>query len=280
MKIILAVDGSKYSRWATDVLLALPLAEAPEVEIMCVVDVPTVTEPLIAPSMVGQYRMGTAALAEREFESAQRLTAQVLERVRARWPRVGAIITRGRAADTIVARARKERTDLVIVGARGLSNIERFLLGSVSQKVVTYAPCSVLVVKQKVRTVTRVLLAVDGSKASDKAVRFLRTRLAPNTLRGTIVYVWEYPIHPRSAQELMQVIQRMYSQPLARAGLKTDAMWATGHSAQQIVKVSSQKRSHLVVIGSRGLTGLTRFLMGGVSHQVVKHSRASVLVVR
>lgn len=280
MKIILAVDGSKYSRWATDVLLALPLAEAPEVEIMCVVDVPTVTEPLIAPSMVGQYRAGTVDLAERQFESAQRLTAQVLERVRARWTRVGAIITRGRAAETIVARARKERTDLVIVGARGLSNIERFLLGSVSQKVVTYAPCSVLVVKQKVRTVKQILLAVDGSKASDKAVRFLRTRFTPNKVQGTVVYVWEYPIHPHPSSALAQVIAAKYSEPLARSGLKTNVTWVMGHPAQQIVKVASQKRSHLVVTGSRGLTGLTRFLMGGVSHQVVKHSRVSVLVVR
>lgn len=280
MKIMLAVDGSKFSHWATDLLLGLPLAEEPEIEIVHVVDVPTVTEALIEPSMVEKYRKGSAAMAEKKFELAQRLTAQVLERVRRRWSRVGAIITRGPVADTIVARARKEKADLIIVGARGLSNIQRFLLGSVSQKIVTYAPCAVLVVKQRVRTVRRVLVAVDGSKASDQAVRFLRTRLAPKKLQGTVVYVWEYPIHPHPASALTQVIGQKYSQPLARAGLKTDALWVPGHSAQKIVKVASQKRPHLVVIGSRGLTGLTRFLMGGVSHHVAKHSPVSVLVVR
>jgi nucleotide-binding universal stress UspA family protein len=280
MKIILAVDGSKYSRWATDVLLGLPLAEEPEIEIMHVVDVPTVTEALIAPSMVGKYRKGNAAMAEKKFDLAQRLTAQVLERVRKRWTRVGAIITRGSVADTIVARARKEKANLIIVGARGLSNIQRFLLGSVSQKIVTYAPCSVLVVKQNIRTVKRVLVAVDGSKASDKAVRFLSARFVPKKLQGTVMYVWEYPIQPHPASALMQVIAQKYSQPLARSGLKTDAMWVMGHSAQKIVKVAAQKRPHLVVIGSRGLTGLNRFFLGGVSHQVVKHSRESVLVVR
>lgn len=280
MKIIVAVDGSKFSRWATDLLLGLPLAEEPEIEIMHVVDVPTVTESLIAPSMVEKYRKGSAAMAEKKFDLAQRLTAQVLERVRERWPRVGAVITRGPVADTIVARARKEKADLIIVGARGLSNIQRFLLGSVSQKIVTYAPCAVLVVKRSVRAVKRVLVAVDGSKTSDKAVRFLRTRLVPKKLEGTVVYVWEYPIQPHPASALMQVIAQKYSQPLARSGLKTDAMWVAGHSAQKIVKVASQKRPHLIVVGSRGLTGLNRFLLGGVSHQVVKHSRESVLVVR
>jgi nucleotide-binding universal stress UspA family protein len=125
-----------------------------------------------------------------------------------------------------------------------------------------------------------VLVAVDGSKTSDKAVRFLRTRLVPKKLEGTVVYVWEYPIQPHPASALMQVIAQKYSQPLARSGLKTDAMWVAGHSAQKIVKVASQKRPHLIVVGSRGLTGLNRFLLGGVSHQVVKHSRESVLVVR
>ena len=280
MKIIVAVDGSKFSRWATDLLLGLPLAEEPQIEIMHVVDVPTVTASLIAPSMVNRYRQGTAAVAEKKFEAAQRLTAQVLERVRDRWNRVGAIITRGPVAETIVARARKEKADLIIVGARGLSNIQRFLLGSVSQKIVTYARCPVLVVKQKIRTLKRVLVAVDGSKAADKAVRFLRTRFVPKKLQGTVVYVWEYPIQPHPASALMQVIAQKYSQPLARAGLKTNAMWVAGHSAQKIVKVASQKRPHLIVIGSRGLTGLNRFFLGGVSHQVVKHSRESVLVVR
>ncbi len=280
MKILLAVDGSKYSRWAADVLLGLPLAQEPEIEIMHVVDVPTVTESLIAPAMAEKYRAGTAALVERRFEAAQRITAQVLERVGTRWMRVGAIITRGRVADEIVARARKERADLIIVGARGLSNIERFLLGSVSQKIVTYAPCSVLVVKQKTRAVKRVLLAVDGSRASDKAVQFLRTRFEPKKLQGTVMYVWEYPIHPHPASALMEVIAKKYSEPLARSGIKTDAMWVMGHSAQKIVRVASQKRPQLVVMGSRGLTGVKRFLLGGVSHQVVKHSRESVLVVR
>jgi nucleotide-binding universal stress UspA family protein len=280
MKILLAVDGSKYSRWAADLLLGLPLAEEPEIDIIHVVDVPAVTESLITPAMAETYRAGRAALAERKFEAAQRITAKVLERLGRRWRRVGAIISRGAVAETILERARKEKTDLIVVGARGLSNIERFLLGSVSQKLVTHAPCSVLVVKQKVRAVKRVLVAVDGSKASDKAVQFLRTRFEPKKLQGTVMYVWEYPIHPHPASALMEVIAKKYSEPLARSGVKTDAMWVMGHSAQKIVKVASQKKPHLVVMGSRGLSGLTRVLMGGVSHLVVQHRVDSVLVAR
>jgi nucleotide-binding universal stress UspA family protein len=47
-----------------------------------------------------------------------------------------------------------------------------------------------------------------------------------------------------------------------------------------IVKVARRERPDLVVVGSRGMTGPKRLLLGGVSHKVVKYSRSSVLVVR
>lgn len=280
MKIILAVDGSKYSRWAVDTLLGLPLAQDPEIEIIHVVDVPTVAEPLIAPAAADKYRAARAALIERKIERAQRLTAQALERIRPRWSRVGAIISRGRVAETILARAKHEKADLIIVGARGLSDIQRFLLGSVSQKLVTYAPCSVLVVKKRVRTVKRVLLAVDGSKPSDHAMRFLTANLLPKKLRATVLYVWEYPIHPHPESALLRVVTERYCEPLRRAGAAVSALWISGHAADKIVNTAARQRADLVVVGSRGLSALRRVLLGGISQKVVKHSRASVLVVR
>lgn len=50
-------------------------------------------------------------------------------------------------ADSIVEFARKDRSDLVVMGHRGLTGFSRFLLGSVAAKVVSHAPCSVLVVR-------------------------------------------------------------------------------------------------------------------------------------
>jgi|SoiMethySBSTD1v2_1073268.scaffolds.fasta_scaffold3790474_1 nucleotide-binding universal stress UspA family protein len=53
----------------------------------------------------------------------------------------------GHPADAIVAAAEQDDYDLVIVGSRGLGGVTRFLTGSVSSRVVTHAPCSVLVVR-------------------------------------------------------------------------------------------------------------------------------------
>lgn len=53
----------------------------------------------------------------------------------------------GSAADQIVQQATTEGADVIVVGRRGLSVVQRWLAGSVSKQVVSYAPCSVLVVR-------------------------------------------------------------------------------------------------------------------------------------
>jgi nucleotide-binding universal stress UspA family protein len=53
----------------------------------------------------------------------------------------------GEAAEVIVAEAKRSKADLIVVGSRGVHGAERLVLGSVSSKVVTHAPCDVLVVR-------------------------------------------------------------------------------------------------------------------------------------
>ncbi len=55
---------------------------------------------------------------------------------------------------------------------------------------------------------------------------------------------------------------------------------AFGHEAEEILKATKRIRANLVVMGSKGLTGLRRFLLGSVSHKVVRYAPCSVLVVR
>ena len=67
------------------------------------------------------------------------------------WPGRGAgqILARGDAATEILERARAETTDLLVAGSRGLSAVRGWWFGSVSRKLVHYAPCSVLIVKDQ-----------------------------------------------------------------------------------------------------------------------------------
>ncbi len=53
----------------------------------------------------------------------------------------------GDAADAIIDVAEEQRSDLIVVGNRGMTGAKRFLLGSVPNKVSHHAPCSVLIVR-------------------------------------------------------------------------------------------------------------------------------------
>ena len=99
----------------------------------------------------------------------------------------------GDPAESIIQTAEEVEADLIILGHRGMTAKGPFLLGGVSQKVATYAPCSVLICKESGPVLNRILLAVDGSEASDKAVEFLAKSPFNHPLLTVITTVWAPP---------------------------------------------------------------------------------------
>lgn len=278
MKILLAIDGSKYSQWAIDLLLALPLAKSPDVTVMHVVESGPVVHALIAPSERPEYNRTLQKHMDRNLAKGQELVARSVDRLSARWKKVRAVVEKGLVADTIINRAQRNKVDLIILGSRGLGHVSTFLMGSVSQKVIAHAPCSVLVVKKKTRGIKEVLVALDGSKDADGAVVFLGSNFLREKIRSTVLYAWEYPY--RLPESAVAIIKERCIQVMKTAGLAAKFQFVSGQVAKRIVEIATQGKTDLVVVGSRGLTGLKRFLLGGISQKVVLHSSASVLVVR
>jgi nucleotide-binding universal stress UspA family protein len=281
MNILLAVDGSTYSHRAERLLARLPFKEELKITVVHAVDLAALTQPAaLTPLAALKYGQLMRRDIQRHLRAARRLAAGTAKRLAARWPSTKGVVVRGDPAEQIIVRAKRENADLILLGSRGLSDIRGFLLGSVSHKVATYAPCSVLVVKGSRPAIAKWLLAVDGSPPSEAAMRWVARHWRHEGLRGTALYVWDYPLPPHPASLPLQMVADRYGEPLRRAGFEMTDRVVMGHAAEQIVKAARRSRVDLVVIGSRGLTGLRRMWLGGVSHQVVKHSPASVLVVR
>jgi nucleotide-binding universal stress UspA family protein len=278
MKIILAVDGSRHSKWTENFLLALPLAEEPEVTVIHVVEIDPLTRRLVSPPVKQACTRALREEVDRSAAEGEKLTARAAQRLKARWKKVRTVVERGSPAEKIIERAGKEKADLIVVGSHGLSNVQSFLMGSVSHKVAVYADCSVLVVKRRPRDLKRFLVAVDGSGYADGALSFLKARLLPKGLRGIVLYVWDEFLY--IPERPVAAVEKKYGRALAREGFETKFLFVPGHAAGTIVKTACANKVDLVVVGSRGLTGLKRFLLGGVSLNVMAHSPASVLIVR
>ena len=149
MKIFLAVDGSEHSEAAADEVARRPWPTPTEVRVVTAVSlrVPIAPDPLVL--YVG-YR---EEMMEAQRARARDLLEKTIERLRAGEQGgqfvISTEILEGSPRQAIVEEAERWEADMIVVGSHGYGRLERFLLGSVSQAIVTHAPCSVLIVRRK-----------------------------------------------------------------------------------------------------------------------------------
>jgi nucleotide-binding universal stress UspA family protein len=280
MKIVLAVDGSKYSRWATQWVMQAPFAKAPRVNAVHAVDLAGLQAPfMVQPTMIG-YEPVIQYQARQLKKLAKRVEAETKKLLAPLKAKASVRIEKGLVALTILKHAGKGA--LVALGQRGLSDLDRFFLGSISQQVTLHAPCSVLVIKHPPHPIHRIMLAVDGSKASDRALQFMLRELRPPKQKGievTVLYVLPPFAYSQVAVSGIALAHR-YAKKLKAAGYGVKIVLRSGDPADEIVKVAKSLKADLLVAGAKGLSAVGRFLLGSVSTKLVRHSPCSILIVR
>lgn len=143
---VVAIDGSPHSRAAARFLAHLPLDPALTVRLIGVVEPQTPS--LRAPAAVPGVGAAVEHFAEQQRVELDKALEEVAGDFEAK-ARVERAVRIGSPAGEILSIA--ERADLVVVGARGLGPVDRLLVGSVSERVLQHARCSVLVVKHAAR---------------------------------------------------------------------------------------------------------------------------------
>ena len=129
---------------------------------------------------------------------------------------------------------------------------------------------------------TRILLATDGSEEAELALK-TAVDLADcsNSEPHVVTVAREY--HPAHFEvpETGRLLDRQVKKIEESGGTVAEAHLRTGgHRDREIVRVGEEIGAGLIVMGSRGLGGLRRALMGSVSDSVVRHAHCPVLVVR
>lgn len=141
MKIVLGYDGSDNSKRALDRAVALSQGGRAELTITSHVEL-AAFETFAAKRLLAQVRDEIVGDAERLVADAENTARQRgVTSVRT------LVVEDGDPSDAILSVAEKEKADLIVVGRRGLKGFSRFLMGSVSSRVVDHAKCDVLVVR-------------------------------------------------------------------------------------------------------------------------------------
>ncbi|MCJ7614890.1 universal stress protein, partial [Candidatus Bathyarchaeota archaeon] len=187
-------------------------------------------------------------------------------------------------AEFILQLIKDEGYDLVVIGNRAEHQSERYSLGSITEKVARHAECPVLIVKKKPK-VAKILAAVDGSKYADQAVEYA-VQLARNySANLALVHVEEDKLvsigGPPVVDCLGTVGECILKDAATKAqGLTFDKMLEYGSPAEILIKVAKKANVDIIVVGSRGLSSVRRYLLGSVSDDISMHARSSVLIVR
>ena len=140
MKILIAIDDSKFCDQCLRMISAQIFAEGTEVRVLHVLQPISVAPP---PQMSAGY---TPEL-EGQAKEAQTLVKRAADTLTEAGFKVGTAVEKGDVRLKIIDAAKDWGADLVVVGSHGRSGIPRLLLGSVTEFVVRHAPCSVLVVR-------------------------------------------------------------------------------------------------------------------------------------
>lgn len=214
----------------------------------------------------------------------------------------GAHLRVGRADAGVVALAEELGAGLVVVGNRGRGPLRRALLGSVSDPVSRHAHCPVLVFRDTgsahgptLRN-GRVLVAVDGSREAEAAASVAGELAAAAGARLHVAYCPDFgPLVPypapyagddwrerleRAKRRAREFVEERASRLSQDAGVEVEAHLRPGRAEDEILRLGEELDADLIVVGSRGLGGIKRALLGSVSAGVTRHARGPVLVVR
>ena len=314
MKLLIAYDGSKYSEASLDDLARAGLPDSGEALVVSVADVwlPPENAGADADADLSGIKLDPAVMHQIEEQwqrsrdkvtQAEALARQGEERVRAALPgwNVGSTGTYGSPAWELLAKADDFGSDLILVGSQGRSAIGRLVLGSISQRVVTEAACSVRVGRGRVEvdeSPVRLLVAFDGTEGSFAAVDEVASRkwhagseirliaaleeLAPSAVGRFI------PPVSSLVDEVNETGRTWLDDKAAEAleklkldGIKVEYQTVSGHPKRILTEEAEKWNADCIFMGANRFGSRTeRFLLGSTSAAVTARSHCSVEVVR
>lgn len=181
--------------------------------------------------------------------------------------------------EVIIEEAYKKKVDLIVMGRRGFTGLKRFVIGSVTAKVIVSSPCNVLVVPKgaQIKSWT-ILLATDGSDYSraseDEALSMARR--CPELKKFFALSVAK---SESKLPETTQIIEN-FKKKAVEWGIEIEPIIAVGVPHEIILKIAKEKDCDLIILGTYGRKGVKKLAFGSVSEKVITYTNCAVLVAK
>ncbi len=254
--------------------------------------------------MVGTIYGLNAEIGKKLTQRLQRMAAECAAPI----PPARCHVRIGHAYHQVCREARRLDADLIITSTHGFTGLKRVLIGSTAERIVRYAPCPVLVVREHERDFVRVrpgatrefalelkriLVPVDFSIHSDHALRYAiqwaRRLGAGITVLHVIRPQYFAAMDAYGVSSLSAVMDALRESAVTQmrelirktpwAGVSFQAKITVGLPGRGIGEFAAGIEADLIVTSTHGRSGIKHVLIGSVAEQVVRYSRCAVLVV-
>ena len=310
MKILIGYDGSLCADAAVDDLARAGLPDIAEVQVLSVAEVwlppppPSsyevveLAEQVKVPSDLHHVYTKSCVAAKAALESAQ----HARERLKAIFPKweVSADSACGSPAWELVFKADHWKPDLLVVGSHGRTALGRFVLGSVSQRVLNEARCSVRIARGRVdepNSPVRIIIGIDGSPGSESAVGAFAARKWPENTEVMFLTIddpLESGVIGRIPPIAHMIEEANEEDRLWSEGMLNDAAGMLkardvriikkikhGDPRKDLPRIAEEWGADCIFVGSTGFSNrFERFVLGSVSAAVAARAHCSVEVVR
>lgn len=295
-RMLIPLDGSKTAEDVLPYARRLAADARVAVELLGVVEMAEIAEDIAS---------NQAAYAGALVREAVRNSTEYLEKLAQTFHngKVRCNVQQGRPEDIIIAAASADRATLIAMATHGRSGVTRWLLGSVTEKVLRGTVNPLLVVRAPGNSKTdgeaalrSVIVPLDGSdvaetilspvaalaKALDLQVLLIRVYGLPlPTYGGDDYYVPDYlELKDQIRDEAEGYLNSRASLLRAQGVAEVSTVVIEGSAADAIIDLARKTPDNLVALSPHGRSGLQRWVLGSVTEKVVRHCQDPVLIVR
>jgi len=295
-RILVPLDGSALSERALAPALKIGELEGGRVTLMRAPVVDLMLVPTV--EFYGNYSLRGMEHALERARKEAREYLEAMERAHAR-PNLEleTTVAEGDPAEAILNTAAARKSDLIVMSTHGYSGVTRWIMGSVTERVLSNAPCPVLIIRSA-QPLTRMLIPLDGSELAEKALKPALEIAAAFGAQVTLlecvkqIPTWhmeelesvEHGLGLRARDELVEHAST-YLQELAKkfSAPGRPIQIAVRHepAATAILEYAEGNNVDVVAMATHGRTGAQKWLYGSVTEKVLRNSQGfAMLVVR
>jgi nucleotide-binding universal stress UspA family protein len=228
---------------------------------------------------------------ERTLAALRRFVARAAPKIP-----VEAEVRDGAPARVILQRAAELPADLIVLGSHGRGGFEKWVLGSVTERVLRSARCPVLTVPARgglpagPALFGTVLWATDFSAPATAALEWALALAPEDRARLLLVHVTAHEPEPRGpdappdlATELQQRAREWLDASVpesVRSRAPVETIVTAGKAHREIVRIAAEKGAELIVMGAQGADALDQLVFGSTAQRVLRSAPCPVLTVR